>query len=83
MISILAEQVGGNCLCDICNFESNWANGLCVSRKHKQIEQLDGGSSVSDEPDNDDDKDYSVLGTFLDVLDVIWVGFLRVSCHPR
>ena len=43
----------------ICDFESNWANGLSVhmSRKHAEIEQLVGGNSVSDDnPDNDDDK---------------------------
>ena len=84
-IPISAEQAR-NYSCDICDFESNWANGLSVhmSRKHAQIGQLDGGNSVSDDdPDNDDDKylktiqywEQGKLGTvfqmFLDVLDVI------------
>ena len=63
---------------------SNWENGLSVhiSRKHKDIEQLDGSDSVSDDMDVDDKyvktlyywekgRLSTVFQTFLDVLDVI------------
>ena len=42
--------------CNICDFESNWENGLNVhmSRKHANIEQLDGCDSFDDELDEKD-----------------------------
>jgi hypothetical protein len=84
-ISNTAEQAEGNFACDICDFKSNWKNGLSVhiSRKHAQMEQLDGGNSVSDDLDDDEDKymktiEYwkrgwlgTVFQTFLDAVDVI------------
>ena len=37
--------------CDICDFESNWSNGLSIhmSRKHGTIEQLDGINETTEE----------------------------------
>ena len=77
-----AEQA--NFPCNICDFESNWANGLNVhmTRKHHIIEQLDGCDSFSDELDEDDKymktlhywkKGFlgTVYQTYLDVVDVI------------
>lgn len=70
--------------CNICDFESNWANGLNVHmpRKHANIEQLDGCDSMSDELDENDKFMKTLhywkngyLGTvyqsYLDVIDVI------------
>ena len=69
--------------CDICDFESNWSNGLSVhmSRKHGNIEQLDG---IDDNTTEEVDEKYlesenywktGVLGTiyqtFLDVNSII------------
>ena len=43
--NISTEKVGDTFNCMLCDFESTWKNGLEVhlSRKHKDIEQLDGG----------------------------------------
>ena len=71
--------------CFMCDFESNWKNGLKIhmARKHCNIEQIDGNNSVASE-EVDDDKKYSEtyhywktgkLGTiyqsFLDANDII------------
>ena len=82
--NVSAEQVKEKFSCDFCDFKSNWENGLSVhiSRKHKDIEQLDGSDSVSDDMDVDDKyvktlhywekgRLSTVFQTFLDVLDVI------------
>ena len=79
-----ADQAGGTFSCDICDFKSNWANGLSVhiTRKHPRMEQLDGTNSISDDLDDDDKysktvqywkegKIGTIFQTFLDVLDVI------------
>ena len=36
--------------CKICDFKSNWTNGLSIhmTRKHPNIEQLDGNSTIED-----------------------------------
>ena len=55
-ISTSTVQAGGKFACDICDFVSNWTNGLSVhmTRKHQQIDQLDGANSFIDNLDNDD-----------------------------
>ena len=75
------EQVEGY-FCDICDFKSNWRNGLSIhlSRKHWRIEQLDG----NDDGDTDEDREYdetikywregkisTVYQSFLDVNSII------------
>ena len=84
---ITAENALTDFKCEICDFSSNWKNGLEIhmSRKHSSIEQLDGNSSLSliDE-DKDDDQKYldtlhywksgrlsSVYQTFLDANEII------------
>ena len=46
-----AEEADDNFHCDICDFKSNWANGLRthMTRKHASIEQLDGSDSATDD----------------------------------
>ena len=41
--------------CDICDFTSNWANGLNIhlARKHATIEQLDGSAEEMNDNDSD------------------------------
>ena len=48
-----AEQA--DFLCHICDFRSTWTNGLSVhmTRKHANIEQLDGSTSVSEDLEED------------------------------
>ena len=45
--------------CPLCDFRSNWANGLEIhkTRKHQKIEQLDGNNSADE--DLDEDEKYS------------------------
>ena len=53
-----AEQADGfHCL--LCDFRSNWANGLEIhmTKKHQKIKQLDGSNSA--EEDLDEDEKYS------------------------
>ena len=52
----LAEQVKEIFPCDICDFCSNWENGLAIHmpRKHAKIDQLDGSSSIKEESDEND-----------------------------
>ena len=52
----LAEQVKEIFCCDICDFCSNWENGLAIhmTRKHAKIDQLDGSSSIKEESDEND-----------------------------
>ena len=54
-----AEQAGEVFPCLICDFVSNWVNGLQVhmTRKHSNIEQIDGNS------ENEDFDDEKYLGT--------------------
>ena len=49
-----AEEAIQRFECEICDFQSNWQNGLNVhmSRKHSRIDQLDGHATVS----TDDEK---------------------------
>ena len=51
-----AEKVVEDFPCDLCDFRSNWENGLRVhmNRKHHRIEQLDGNVSVASDVDNDE-----------------------------
>ena len=44
--------------CELCDFKSNWENGLRIhmTRKHSQIEQLDGNLSVVNEELYEDEK---------------------------
>ena len=81
-VSKSAEEASYHC--DICDFESNWANGLSIhmARKHPNIAQLDGSDSLSDDLDEEDSyvktihywkrgKLGSIYQHFLDVMDVI------------
>ena len=67
--------------CDICDFTSNWANGLNIhmTRKHPNTEQLDG---IRDDLDNEDiyfktcqywkeGKLGRIFQTYLDILEII------------
>ena len=49
-----AEQAGINFQCLICDFASNWENGLLVhmTRKHGNIEQFDGNGTFDDLKDD-------------------------------
>ena len=71
--------------CILCDFKSNWKNGLSIhmARKHSQIEQLDGNADISILENNDDEKYESTkhywekgyLGggfqTYIDAIEVI------------
>ena len=76
-----AEQAKCEFSCDICDFTSNWANGLNIhmTRKHPHIEQLDG---IRDDLDNEDiyfktcqywkeGKLGNIFQTYLDILEII------------
>ena len=69
--------------CELCDFKSNWQNGLSIhlTRKHSKLEQLDGNASDNEASD---DKKYSSIKhylkngwlgsayqTFIDALEVI------------
>ena len=84
VVATSAEQAKEKFKCEICDFESNWENGLSVhvTRKHTIIEQLDGNDSLRDDMDEDDKYmktvhywEQGMLGTvfqtYLDVVDVI------------
>ena len=81
-----ADKAGDDFSCEICDFRSNWANGLAIhmTRKHGNIEQLDGSSSMCEDSEKEKDEKYSRtvhywkelrLGfgyqTFLDAIEVI------------
>ena len=44
--------------CELCEFKSNWKNGLSIhmSRKHDKIEQLDGSNDALNDKDEDEYK---------------------------
>ena len=80
-----AEKAKTGFSCLMCDFRSNWENGLKIhmTRKHCNIEQIDGNISVASD-EVDDDKKYSEtchywktgkLGTifqsFIDANDII------------
>ena len=46
-----AEKAKEEFSCDICDFTSNWANGLNIhmTRKHDKVEQLDGCVDVEED----------------------------------
>ena len=81
----LAEQAKEDFPCHICDFVSNWESGLQIhmSRKHSNIEQVDGNDTFTSEDLEEDDK-YSgtshywktgrlgtVYQTFLDANNII------------
>ena len=82
-ITTSADQVLEEFQCGLCDFKSNWANGLSIhmTRKHPHIEQLDGCDSIRDDLEDDDNcmisrywkegKLGSIFQTYLDVLDII------------
>ena len=39
--------------CELCDFKSNWSNGLSIhmARKHSNVEQLDGNNTFNEESD--------------------------------
>ena len=53
-----AEQAREEFSCPICDFVSNWENGLGIhmTKKHANLEQLDGGSSISEDAEESDKK---------------------------
>ena len=53
-----AEQARINFPCLICDFASNWGNGLLIhmTRKHTNIEQFDGNGTFLDDDLKDDEK---------------------------
>ena len=55
-----AEKAGNDFKCLLCDFTSNWENGLQIhmTRKHNTIEQIDGNSTFDGE-ETQDDKQYS------------------------
>ena len=56
-----AEQAGTDFQRDLCDFSSNWENGLSVhmARKHVTIEQIDGlGASENEDKKFDDTSHY-------------------------
>ena len=84
-IDNLAEQAEKDFPCPICDFTSNWENGLQIhmTRKHLNIEQIDGNDTFVSEDLEEDDK-YSgtchywktgrlstVYQSFLDANDII------------
>ena len=92
IVSDTAEKVVEDFPCDLCDFRSNWENGLRIhmNRKHHRIEQLDGNVSVAS--DVDDDEKYSgtekywksgILGTcfqyFLDANEILDICVLDVE----
>ena len=82
-ITTSADQVLEEFQCGLCDFKSNWENGLRIhmTRKHPHIEQLDGCDSIRDDLEDDDNcmisrywkegKLGSIFQTYLDVLDII------------
>ena len=79
-----ADQTKNEYLCDLCDFKSNWANGLNIhmTRKYQNMEQLDGSNSISDDLEEDDKYFKTIqywkkgkLGTifqmYLDALEII------------
>ena len=88
-----AEKVDDLFPCVICDFKSNWANGLSIhmTRKHPNLEQLDGSNSVMEDLDVDEKyhstKHYwekgklgKVYQTFLDANDIIESSDLNEEC---
>ena len=78
---ITAEKADKSFYCELCDFKSNWENGLNVhmARKHSKIDQVDGiTDSVVDDEKYADTKRYwetGILGTvyqtFLDANEII------------
>ena len=55
------DQAEDGFLCEVCDFKSNWANGLAIhlTRKHANIEQLDGSNSICENSEKEKDEEYS------------------------
>jgi hypothetical protein len=76
----LHDQAKDAFSCDLCDFSSNWKNGLTIHmiRKHERIEQLDGCGDVEENDKYMSSAHYWKKGwigaafqTYLDALDVI------------
>ena len=76
----LADQATDGFSCDICDFKSNWANGLSIhiARKHCSIEQVDGIDDLKENYKYPDTCHYwktgrlgTVFQTFIDVNEII------------
>ena len=76
----LANQATDGFSCDICDFKSNWANGLSIhiARKHCSIEQVDGIDDLKENDKYPDTCHYwktgrlgTVFQTFIDVNEII------------
>ena len=77
---LTAEKAKGQFSCDVCDFRSNWANGLAVhkARKHKNVVQLDGANDLDVEESEKNETDYWTVGNigtvyqeYLNVIDAI------------
>ena len=75
-----AEKAKGQFPCDLCEFRSNWVNGLAIhkTKKHKNVVQLDGIDDLDYEEDEKKESDYwkeGKIGTsyqmYLVVIDTI------------
>ena len=75
-----AEEAPENFQCYLCDFKSNWGNGLNIhmTRKHDAIEQLDGNATDIEDQKYAGSKHYweegrlgSVYQTFLDAKEII------------
>ena len=75
-----AEKAKDEFSCDICDFTSNWANGLSIhmTRKHEKVEQLDGCVDMEEDDKYFSSRHYwkegrigTAFQTYLDVIDII------------
>ena len=82
----LAGEAKEEFSCDICDFKSNWANGLRIhmTRKHNSIEQLDGCDDLEENDKYLSCSNYwkegqigTVFQTYLDAIDIIDKSDLR------
>ena len=92
-----AEKAEKNFSCLICDFTSNWENGLHIhmARKHNNIQQVDGNATFDSE-ESDDDKKYSgthsywktgrlgtIFQSFLDANEIIENSNLEVEIKMK
>ena len=75
-----AEKALVDFSCLICDFESNWANGLKIhmAKKHANLEQVDGNDTVLEDIEDDYTEHYwktgklgTIYQTYLDVNEII------------
>ena len=73
---VSAEKAKGQFSCDVCDFKSNWANGLAVhrARKHKNVIQLDGANDLDLEESEQNEADYWTVG----IIGTVYQDYLNV-----